>query len=149
MEVSVYTDGGCRGNPGPGGWAAVISAGGRRHRLSGSQPATTNNRMELTALIKALEFVSSSLPGSKATVHTDSQYVKLGITTWIRGWVRNGWKTADRKPVKNQDLWLSLKELNDRLAPEYFWVRGHDGNPLNEECDKLVGEEIRKLAGPV
>ena len=133
--VEIFTDGACKGNPGPGGWGAVIRAGAREKEISGGEPLTTNNRMELLAAIRALEALNRPC---EVVLHTDSNYVKDGITKWIHGWRRNGWKTADRKPVKNAELW---QELLDAAAPhkvEWRWVKGHAGHPENERADKLA-----------
>lgn len=151
-ELIVYTDGGCSGNPGPGGWGCVIVEGdaitgsGAETIRSGGEKMTTNNRMELTAVIQALALVSStpawcSLPVS---VYTDSQYVQKGITQWIAGWKRNGWRTAAKEPVKNQDLWVSLDALVAKLSVRWVWVKGHAGIHYNEVCDVLTQEEIAK-----
>jgi len=133
--VEVYADGACRGNPGPGGWGVLLRAGGRERELHGGEALTTNNRMELTAVIRALEALS---PGSTARVYTDSQYVQKGITGWIHDWKRRGWRTADKKPVKNQDLWMRLDELARGHTVEWHWVRGHAGHPENERADALA-----------
>ncbi|MFP4266805.1 MAG: ribonuclease HI [Spirochaetaceae bacterium] len=145
-EIVVYTDGGCSGNPGPGGWAFVLLDGDRRRERSGGEARTTNNRMELTAVTKALETVQkeAELRGRKIHVYTDSQYVKNGISTWIHRWERNGWLTSAKKPVKNREYWQRLKELADSLDIQWNWVRGHAGNELNEVCDSMVQEEIKK-----
>ena len=143
--IEIYTDGGCSGNPGPGGWAFIIKNSEEILRKSGSEKYTTNNRMELTAVISALEYLRDQ--GIKGTIRvtTDSQYVQFGITRWIKGWEKKGWKTADNKPVKNQDLWMRLKTLSDFFSPEWSWVRGHAGDPLNEECDAAVRKEMEKI----
>ena len=139
--IKIYTDGGCTGNPGPGGWAAVILEDGQDPReLSGSDEATTNNRMELTAVINALESVINAI-GLQIEVHTDSQYVQRGISEWMKGWITKGWKTSSGKPVKNRDLWLQLKNLNDKLTVDWKWVKGHSGDEWNERCDELVAGE--------
>jgi ribonuclease HI len=143
-HVTVFTDGACSGNPGPGGWAAVIVEGADRRELSGYAPATTNNRMELSAAIRALE----ALPDTVAVdLHTDSQYLRNGMSTWLARWKRNGWRTADRKPVKNEDLWRRLDELAQRHHVRWHWVRGHDGHPENERCDALANAAIRARRG--
>ena len=141
MEIHAYSDGGCSGNPGPGGWAYVLVIDGRQKTLSGGHPATTNNRMELTAVINALSDLAGFPPWASAAVvfHTDSQYVQKGITEWIDGWERNGWMTSAKKPVKNQDLWKRLRELSLSLRIRWSWVKGHAGDPLNELCDAMVG----------
>jgi ribonuclease HI len=134
-EVEIFTDGACRGNPGPGGWGAVIRAGAHEKELSGNEPDTTNNRMELLAAIRALEALKR---GCRVVLHTDSIYVRDGITKWIHGWQKNGWKTADRKPVKNADLWQQLLAAARPHAVEWRWVKGHAGHPGNERADRLA-----------
>jgi ribonuclease HI len=145
-EIIVYTDGGCSGNPGPGGWGIVVIANGEARQLSGGEKITTNNRMELTAAISALSVIQNtpSFNGKKIIVNIDSQYVKNGITVWIKSWKQKGWKTADKKPVKNQDLWQQLDELNSNLNVEWNWVKGHAGIEYNEICDQLCQKEITK-----
>lgn len=145
-EIIVYTDGGCSGNPGPGGWGIVVIANGEARQLSGGEKITTNNRMELTAAISALSVIQNtpSFNGKKIIVNIDSQYVKNGITVWIKNWKQKGWKTADKKPVKNQDLWQQLDELNSNLNVEWNWVKGHAGIEYNEICDQLCQKEIAK-----
>ena len=145
-EIIVYTDGGCSGNPGPGGWGIVVIANGEARQLSGGEKITTNNRMELTAAIAALSVIQNtpSFNGKKIIVNIDSQYVKNGITLWIKSWKQKGWKTADKKPVKNQDLWQQLDELNSSLDIEWNWVKGHAGIEYNEICDQLCQKEIAK-----
>lgn len=147
QKLKVYTDGGCSGNPGPGGWAFIISNGTDKLSRSGIDPATTNNKMELTAVISALEFISASDEYKKQLVeiYTDSQYVKKGITEWIHSWERNGWRTASRTPVKNKEHWIKLKSYADRMLINWHWVMGHAGDPLNEECDRLVQEGIKGM----
>lgn len=147
-EITIYTDGGCSGNPGPGGWGVVVIADGIAKQLSGGDAHTTNNRMELTAAISALSIVKNtpSFAGRKISVHIDSQYVKNGITVWIKGWKAKGWKTADKKPVKNQDLWQLLDELNCSLDVNWNWVKGHSGVEYNEICDQLCQKEIKKYS---
>lgn len=146
-EVIVYTDGGCSGNPGPGGWGCVVIDSGKSHEYSGGEKQTTNNRMELTAAISALQAVSdnSSWASRKVTVFSDSQYVKNGITSWINNWKKNGWKTAAKKPVLNQDLWMKLDSLYSRLNVEWKWVKGHAGVEYNEVCDSLCRREMEKF----
>ncbi len=143
-EIIIYTDGGCSGNPGPGGWGVVVIANGQARQLSGGEHETTNNRMELTAAINALSIVVNTpqFKGIPVTVNIDSQYVKNGITTWIKGWKAKGWKTADKKPVKNQDLWEQLDSLNSKLTVNWNWVKGHAGIEYNEICDQLCQKEI-------
>jgi len=138
-KVVIHTDGACKGNPGPGGWGALVDRDGRIEELSGGELATTNNRMEMTAVIRALE---SLAPGTVVELYTDSQYVKNGIETWIHGWKKNGWKTADRKPVKNADLWRELDVLAERHRIRWHWVRGHNDHPGNERADALANEGV-------
>jgi ribonuclease HI len=142
--VDIYTDGACRGNPGPGGWAAVLTSGARVRELSGAEAATTNNRMELLAVINALRALKRRV---RVRVYTDSQYVRLGITEWLAGWKARGWRTADRKPVKNQDLWERLEQLAASHEIEWHWVKGHSGVPGNERCDALANAAIDALLG--
>jgi ribonuclease HI len=134
-RVKIYTDGACSGNPGPGGWAAVLIFNGREKVLSGGEPLTTNNRMELTAAIEALDALSRPCA---VDLYTDSQYVREGVTSWIKGWKTRGWKTADRKPVKNEDLWRALDEARNRHDVSFHWVRGHADDPLNHRVDALA-----------
>ena len=141
--VEIYTDGACRGNPGPGGWAALLSFGEREKELAGAEALTTNNRMELTAVIRALEALKRPV---QARIYTDSEYVRRGITEWVRSWKARGWRTADRKPVKNQDLWERLDALASRHELEWHWVKGHSGVPGNERVDRLANEAIDALA---
>ena len=133
--VVIHTDGACKGNPGRGGWGALLECDGRRKEIFGGEAQTTNNRMELVAVIRALEALTRT---SDVDLYTDSQYVKNGIESWIHGWKRNGWKTSDRKPVKNDDLWRELDELATRHRIRWHWVRGHDDNPGNERADELA-----------
>jgi ribonuclease HI len=139
MTVEIYTDGACRGNPGPGGWGALLSSGEHEKELSGAEPLTTNNRMELTAVIRALEALKRP---SEVRIFTDSEYVRRGITEWVKSWKARGWKTADRKPVKNQDLWERLDALAAGHKIEWRWVKGHSGVPGNERVDRLANEAI-------
>ena len=134
-KVVIHTDGACSGNPGPGGWGAILAFNGTRKELYGGEKNTTNNRMELTAVIRALESLTR---GCAVEIHTDSQYVKNGIETWIHGWKRNGWKTADKKPVKNVELWQALESAIQRHQISWYWVKGHDGEPNNERADELA-----------
>lgn len=145
--IDIYTDGGCSGNPGPGGWAFVILSNGEKTTGTGGEKATTNNRMELTAVISALKQVEASgePQGTALTLSTDSQYVKNGITSWIHNWMKNNWQTAAKKPVKNKDLWVELKKMSDRFNIQWKWVAGHSGHQYNEECDSLVQVEMRKF----
>ena len=133
--VTVYTDGACSGNPGPGGWGAILMSGPHRKEIKGGEPETTNNRMELSAAIGALEALKRP---SVVALHTDSNYLKDGITKWIHGWKRNGWKTADKKPVKNEDLWKRLDAAAARHDVAWNWVKGHAGHPENERADELA-----------
>jgi ribonuclease HI len=134
-RVQVFADGACRGNPGPGGWGAVLAYGGTERELFGGEPLTTNNRMELTAVIRALEMLKRRC---EVDVYTDSQYVQKGISEWLPAWKRRGWKTADKKPVKNADLWQRLEELAAGHAVRWHWVRGHAGHVGNERADALA-----------
>jgi len=137
--VEIFTDGACSGNPGPGGWGAVLRYNGHEKELSGGEAETTNNRMELIAAITALETLRRP---SKVHLHTDSTYVRDGITKWIHAWKRRGWKTADKKPVKNVDLWQRLEAALHRHQVEWHWVRGHSGHPENERADALARKAI-------
>jgi ribonuclease HI len=137
--VEIFTDGSCRGNPGPGGWGAILRSGSTEKELFGGEAATTNNKMELTAVIRALEALRQP---SKVSLYTDSQYVQKGISEWIHGWKRNGWKTADKKPVKNKELWVELDELRKKHDIEWHWVKGHAGHPENERADQLANKGI-------
>jgi len=140
--VEIYTDGACKGNPGVGGWGALLRASGVEKELFGGESDTTNNRMELMAVIEALRALSRSCD---AVVYTDSSYVQKGISEWIHGWKRNGWRTADRKPVKNADLWLMLDELARQHRVEWKWVRGHAGHPENERADALANRGVESV----
>ena len=140
--VEIFTDGACRGNPGPGGWAAILRAGNHEKELAGAETPTTNNRMEMTAAIMALEALKKP---STVRLYTDSTYLKDGITKWVAGWKRKGWKTADRKPVKNVDLWQRLETAAAPHRIEWHWVRGHDGHAENERVDLLAREAIEML----
>jgi ribonuclease HI len=142
--VRIYTDGACKGNPGPGGWGALLRSGSHERELYGGDPATTNNRMELTAVIRALAALKRP---SEVEVYTDSEYVKKGITEWLAAWKRRGWKTADRKPVKNADLWRALDEAAARHHVRWHWVRGHAGHPENERADALANRGVSSLGG--
>jgi len=141
--VRIYTDGACKGNPGPGGWGALLRSGTHERELYGGDPATTNTRMELTAVIRALEALKHP---SKVEIYTDSEYVMKGITEWLAAWKRRGWKTADRKPVKNADLWRELDELAGRHEIRWHWVRGHSGHPENERADALANRGVMSLS---
>ncbi|MCX8087478.1 MAG: ribonuclease HI [Rhodocyclaceae bacterium] len=139
--VEIYTDGACSGNPGPGGWGALLRLGDKEKELSGFEPATTNNRMELMAVIEALKALKRPVT---ARVYTDSQYVQKGISEWIHAWKRRGWQTADRQPVKNADLWRTLDELARQHRIEWHWVRGHVGHAENERVDALARAAIEQ-----
>ena len=134
-HVTVYTDGACKGNPGPGGWGAWLATGGHEKELCGGEALTTNNRMELTAVIEALASLKRSC---EVTIHTDSEYVRKGITEWIHGWKQRGWKTADKKPVKNAELWQRLDALRTLHIVHWRWVKGHSGDAGNERADALA-----------
>lgn len=140
--VEVYADGACKGNPGPGGWGVLLREHGRERELHGGEAATTNNRMELTAVIRALEALPT---GSRVRLYTDSQYVQKGMTEWIAGWKRRGWRTADNKPVKNVDLWQQLEEAARRHRVEWHWVKGHAGHPENERADALANLGVESV----
>jgi ribonuclease HI len=138
-QVVIYTDGACRGNPGPGGWGAILISGERERELSGGEPQTTNNRMELMAAIQALEALNRPC---RVELHTDSQYVRNGISEWISAWKARGWKTAAKAPVKNEDLWRRLDEARARHTVDWRWVKGHNGHPLNERADALARQGL-------
>ena len=140
--INIYADGGCRGNPGPGGWGVLMQSGESSKELWGGEPDTTNNRMELTAVIRALEALKRP---TAAHIHTDSQYVQKGISLWIHNWKRNGWRTADKKPVKNAELWQRLDELAKTHDLKWLWVKGHAGHPGNERADQLANRGIDEL----
>lgn len=140
--VEIYTDGACKGNPGVGGWGAILESGGKTRELCGGEKLTTNNRMELTAVIRALEALKRPC---RVRVHTDSQYVQQGISTWIHGWKKRGWRTADKKPVKNEDLWRRLDELAQQHEVEWLWVRGHAGHDGNERADALANRGVESV----
>ena len=141
-SVNIWTDGACSGNPGPGGWGAVLRHGETDKEISGAEAATTNNRMELMAAIEALNALKRA---SNVRLHTDSKYVMDGVTKWIHGWKKNGWKTADKKPVKNEDLWRKLDEANARHEVTWKWVKGHGGDVMNERADALARGAIAGL----
>jgi ribonuclease HI len=138
-EVTIYTDGACKGNPGPGGWGCWLSASGKERELFGGAPQTTNNRMELTAVIKGLSVLTRRC---SVAIYTDSEYVRNGITTWIHGWKKRGWRTADGKPVKNVELWQQLETLANAHDVQWHWVRGHNGDPGNERADALANKGV-------
>ena len=144
-KVIIHTDGACSGNPGPGGWGAILDYNGTRKEIYGGEPQSTNNRMELKAAIEALNVLKRSCI---VEMHVDSQYVKDGITKWIHGWKRNGWKTADKKPVKNLELWQALDEAIKRHEISWHWVKGHDGHPENERADELARQGIADIKKP-
>lgn len=135
--VEIYSDGACSSNPGPGGWGAILLWRGNRKEIKGGEPDTTNNRMELRAAIEALEALKRP---SRVRLHTDSRYVQQGISSWIAGWKRNGWRTAQKKPVKNDDLWKRLDAAAGPHEIDWIWVKGHAGDPLNERADELARE---------
>ena len=140
--MTLFTDGACSGNPGPGGWGALLRYGAHEKELSGGEPATTNNRMEMLAVIHGLEALKKP---AQVRIYTDSQYVMKGMTEWLAGWKRNGWVTASKKPVQNAELWHDLIEVAGKHQIEWTWVKGHAGNRYNEQADKLAVEAIRKL----
>lgn len=142
--IDIYTDGACSGNPGPGGWGALLRFGANEKELFGGAAATTNNRMELTAVIEALRALKRS---SRVRLHTDSQYVQKGISEWIIGWKRRGWKTAAKEPVKNVDLWQALDREAARHVIDWLWVRGHAGHPENERADALARRGVESVRG--
>ena len=142
MSAEIYTDGSCLNNPGPGGWAAILVWGGHEKVMSGGEPETTNNRMELMAAIMALEALTRPV---EVTLTSDSIYLRDGITKWINGWKKNGWKTAAKKPVANQDLWMRLDEAIKPHQIKWAWVKGHAGHPMNERCDELARAEAEKI----
>ncbi|MBX3666455.1 MAG: ribonuclease HI [Burkholderiales bacterium] len=145
--IDIYTDGACKGNPGIGGWGALLNAGGKTRELFGGEPLTTNNRMELTAVIRALEALKRRC---RVRLHTDSKYVQQGISEWIHSWKKRGWKTADKKPVKNEDLWRRLDELAAQHDIDWLWVKGHAGHDGNERADALANrgvDSVRPEAG--
>ena len=144
LTINIYADGGCRGNPGPGGWGVLMQAGAVEKELCGGERDTTNNRMELTAVIRSLEALKRP---STINVHTDSQYVQKGISQWIHNWKRNGWRTSDKKPVKNADLWQILDGLATQHQIKWIWVKGHAGHPGNERADALANRGIDQLLG--
>ncbi len=138
-DVDIWTDGACKGNPGPGGWGALLRWGAHERELFGGERETTNNRMELTAVIEGLRALTRDVP---VTLHVDSQYVMNGVTRWLPGWKRNGWRTSDKKPVKNQDLWQALDAELARHTVTWLWVKGHAGDPGNEKADELANRGV-------
>jgi ribonuclease HI len=144
-QLEIFTDGACKGNPGPGGWGAVIRYGKHEKEISGGDPDTTNNRMELSATIQALKIL---IEPCEVKLHTDSRYVIDGITKWIHGWQRNGWKNASKQPVSNVDLWHDLIEATARHQVEWIWVKGHNGHPENERADRLASDAAEAIAKP-
>ena len=143
VDIDIFTDGACRGNPGPGGWGVILRSGSHEKELFGGEQSTTNNRMELRAAIEGLAALKRP---SRVTITTDSQYVRQGITQWIEGWKRNQWRTSAKKPVKNQDLWQLLDELTCRHEVTWEWVKGHSGHPYNELADVLANRGIDELS---
>ena len=141
-KVKIYTDGACKGNPGPGGYGCIIVQDGKTLELKGGNKSTTNNIMEMTAIVVALQQLKEP---SEVELTTDSQYVVKGMTEWINGWIRKNWVTASKQPVKNKDLWLELKQLNDRHKIKWIWVRGHNGHPENERADVLANQGVDEL----
>lgn len=141
-EVIIFADGACSGNPGPGGWCAILRSKNKEKIISGGEVLTTNNRMELTAVIKALSELKRSC---KVTVYTDSHYLIKGITEWLPKWIKNGWKNSAKKPVENRDLWELINKLSQNHSIKWEWVKGHSGHRENEECDKIAKEEIEKI----
>ena len=143
-EIEIYTDGACSGNPGPGGWGVILISNSHRKELSGGEAKTTNNRMEMTAAIKALEALKQPC---RVRLHTDSVYLKDGITRWIHNWKQNGWRTANRKPVKNADLWTRIDELVEHHEIGWHWIKGHSGHPENERADALARDGMEPYLG--
>ena len=143
-DVVAFTDGACRGNPGPGGWGVVLRAGGEERELCGGEPETTNNRMELLAAIEALAALTKPC---RVMLYTDSTYVRNGITEWLPSWIRRGWRTAGRKPVKNRDLWERLSALAATHDVDWHWVKGHSGHPGNEQADALANQGLEERLG--
>jgi ribonuclease HI len=145
QKVVIYTDGACSGNPGPGGWGAILTYGDKKREMCGGEPATTNNRMELMAAIMALEMLTRPCT---VELHTDSQYVRTGITEWLAGWKARGWKTAGKTPVKNDDLWKRLDAARQRHTVDWRWVKGHAGHPMNERADELARKGLAEARVP-
>ena len=146
QKIIIFTDGGCRGNPGPGGWGAVLQFADQEKEIYGYDPETTNNRMELQAAIEALKVLKRSC---EVELYTDSQYLRKGVTEWMDGWIKNGWRTAARKPVKNKDLWLALEQQISSHNIEWHWVKGHAGDPGNEKADELANLAITEALDSV
>ena len=142
--MAIWTDGACSGNPGPGGWGAILRYGDKTKELSGGEPLTTNNRMELSGAIGALEALTRPCA---IELHTDSQYLRNGVLTWMKNWKRNGWRTADKKPVKNEDLWRRLDEAKERHEIDWRWVKGHAGDEMNERADELARAGMAPFLG--
>ena len=140
-DVTIFTDGACSGNPGPGGWGAILTAKGREREICGGEAHTTNNRMEMMAAIRALKALTRPC---QVELHTDSQYLRQGITEWLAGWKARGWKTADKKPVKNEDLWRELDAARSRHQVSWRWVKGHAGHPMNERADALARRGLQE-----
>ena len=140
-DVIIFTDGACSGNPGPGGWGAILTARGKERELCGGEAHTTNNRMEMLAAIRALEALTRPC---RVELHTDSQYLRSGVTEWLAGWKSRGWKTADKKPVKNEDLWRELDAARARHQVDWRWVKGHAGHPMNERADALARRGLQE-----
>jgi ribonuclease HI len=141
-RIDIFTDGACKGNPGPGGWGAILRMGSHEKEMSGGEAETTNNRMEMTAVIRALKALTEPCA---VTIHTDSRYVIDGMTKWIEGWKRKGWVSASKQPVRNQDLWHDLIEAVLHHQIEWQWIKGHDGHPENERADKLASDAAMKI----
>ena len=145
-DVVIYTDGACRGNPGPGGWGAILMSGGHEREICGGELATTNNRMELTAAIEALDALKRPC---RVELHTDSQYVRTGISEWLQIWKARGWRTTSKGAVKNEDLWRRLDQARARHQVDWRWVKGHDGHPLNERADALARKGMLEVLGEI
>ncbi|MCI0651612.1 MAG: ribonuclease HI [Planctomycetes bacterium] len=142
MQITLFTDGACRGNPGPGGWAALYTLAGKPYEISGAERDTTNNRMELTAAIRGLAALP---PDAEVVVVSDSEYVVKGMREWVQGWIRRGWRKADKKPVMNKELWIALLAEVEKRRVNWRWIEGHAGHPENERCDQLANEAIDAL----
>jgi ribonuclease HI len=140
--IEIFTDGACEGNPGPGGWCAILRYKNHEKIISGHEQNTTNNKMELTAIIKALEIIKRK---SKIKVYSDSQYVIKGMNEWLPNWIKNNWKNSKKTEIQNKELWMKLYELSKKHEIEWFWIRGHEGHPENEKCDKIAKENIKKI----